>query len=212
MKHFKFITLVKILLIGTKIYPIAPIILSPDHRIDTWKNLRLFYTGTSFPIAVCLLYYYLFGREQTELRTDPYSMLGYIRAIFSSVCPFLTFATVLTKCEYLTSSIRILINLQTTLKLSGRKLNLIFGVIIFQLILLYSANGVWIFLLFSPKIKNFYLRIAISVSNGILNVSMIACEFFYLNEILLITEFVKMINKQLKQKPSSSGKIAPIAW
>lgn len=212
MKHFQLVTSLKILLTATKIYPIAPIIITSQTDIQTSKNLKLLYISISFPTAIYLLYHHIFSQENSELRNDPYLVIGYIRALFSSACPFLTSAVILMKCEHLTTSFRILMNLQTTLQLNARKLNLIFSIITLQLILLYLANGVWCFLLYSPKIKNFYLRLAISISNSVLNVSMIACEFIYLNGILLITEYVNMMNNQLEHEMGQWENIIPLAW
>lgn len=207
MKQFEI--LLKILLYGTRIFPLTPIKIS-EKTIKISKTLKWIYFISLFGFTAFLLYINAAGIGQTELRSDPYLFLGHGRFFFLSACPFSMCVIILIKVDHIVSGIQILMNLQDELKFGTKKWRKMIFFVFFELFYLYSTYGTWCFVLYSTKVKNIILRIVIALTNGMLITSIIVFEIFYLNCITLIGDYIKMINEKLLITVKSSVKIVPL--
>lgn len=197
--------IIRIYLIGFKCFIGFPIKMSKDNKI-TKPYPILKWASSIIPLLAnfALFYFYGFTMGLDQIRSNPYLLLGYLRAllflIFSYVGVFLTIAG----NEKLISIIQTLIDLQEKHKFSKTKLRVMLCIALLQLFTLYCFMIMAFYLSYDAgNINNVFIQIMISSSAMAMIVPIFTCELFYINCSVILALYFETCNKELKNLEES---------
>lgn len=173
--------------------------------METSKKQKWIFITSLLTINAFLVYFFAYLKFPTEMRSNPYLFLGYLRGAFSSICAFFGPLFILINSESLTKFLQKLKDINKGLKISQAQLKLAFLLVIFELLLIYTHVGITFHNIYSYKEENLILRILPAAGTTLLAAQLFTVEIFMINTTGLITQNLKMVNSSLRMLQYPQG-------
>lgn len=156
-------------------------------------------------------YYYAYQAYPTKLQTNPFLVLGYLCGVFAGLSAFTGVMFILFKSNELPKIIQKLHELQGPFKFSSKKINVMLGIIILQLVLCYTSCAGIIFTTYDDRITNIFLRILVAFGSFIMITPMFTIEMLFINVVGVMGEYFKMMNENLNELCGSPN-LRSVIW